>query len=212
MPRASAQETVVVGRIAHMEGQVLRFVPDTKDWVVTVQDAPFGMNDALYSEPKARAEFIVPNGLWIRIGASTQIQPIALKSDASDIDLASGVARFSNKSANGVVKATTPFGYVLAEPHSTFDLYVGDQSAEVIALKGHVAFIHQVDNTRYAVIPGSGSILANATQVASGDGNLDAAWDDWNAGRDRLWTQRVQRQGESVRHVPPQLHDDAYAL
>src|SRR5712692_6619564 len=78
VPHASAQEPVLVGRIAHTEGQVLRFVPETQDWVATVKDAPFGMHDALYSEPQARAEFRMPNGLWVRIGPSTQIQLLAL--------------------------------------------------------------------------------------------------------------------------------------
>src|SRR5205085_3165199 len=122
VPRAAAQEAVVVGRITHTEGQVLRFVPETQDWVATVKDAPFGLHDTLYTDPQARAELMMPNGRWIRIGASTQIQPIALRSDASDIDLASGVARFYDNSAHGVVKATTPFGAVLAQPHATFDL------------------------------------------------------------------------------------------
>src|SRR2546426_10657043 len=211
-PRASAQEGVLVGRIAYTEGQVLRFVPETQDWVATVKDAPFGMHDALYTDPQARAELILPNGLWVRIGASTQLQLIALTSDASEIDVASGVTRFYNTSADGVVKATTPFGAVLAEPDATFDLYVGDQSMEVLALKGDIAFIHQATNARYDVIPGSSSILANATEVASGDGTVDTAWDDWNAGRDRLWAQRAQAQGASVRHLPPQIQDDAYAL
>src|SRR5262249_47619623 len=93
-PHASAQAAVFVGRIAHTDGQVLRFVPDTQDWVATVQDAPFGLHDTLYADPSARAELIMPNGLWVRIGTSTQIQLIALTSDASEFDLASGVARF----------------------------------------------------------------------------------------------------------------------
>src|SRR6266851_10171333 len=198
VPRAAAQEAVVVGRITHTEGQVLRFVPETQDWVATVTDAPFGLHDTLYTAPTARAELRMPNGLWVRIGASTQIQLLALTSDASDLDLASGVTRFSNTSAHGVVKATTPFGAVLAEPHATFDLYVGDQSVEVIALHGDVHFLHAATNTRYNVVPGGSSILANATQVASGDGNLDADWDDWNTGRDRLWAQRGRVRGESA--------------
>src|SRR5215471_12103721 len=212
VPSASAQEAVLVSRIAYTEGQVLRYVPESRDWVATVKDAPFGIHDALYSDPHTRAELIMPNGLMVRIGASTQIQLIALKSDASEIDLASGVTRFYNVSSNGVVKATTPFGYVLAEPQSTFDLYVGDESVEVLALKGNVAFIHQANNARYDVIPGSSSIIANATEVASGDGTVDTAWDDWNAGRDRLWAQRIRPQSASVRHVPSQLLDSAYEL
>src|SRR2546428_230596 len=85
VPRASAQEAVLVGRIAHTEGQILRFVPETQDWVATVKDAPFGLNDALSSEPQARAELMMPNGLGVRIGASTQLQLLALQSDASDL-------------------------------------------------------------------------------------------------------------------------------
>ena len=53
--------TVLVGRISHVEGQLLRYVPDEEDWVVTVLDAPFGIDDALYSSEDGRAEFIMPN-------------------------------------------------------------------------------------------------------------------------------------------------------
>src|SRR5262249_60677808 len=85
-PYASAQEAVLVGRITHTEGQVLRFVPETQDWVATIQDAPFGIQDTLYTDSRARAEFRMPNGLWVRTGGSTQIQLLALQGDASDLD------------------------------------------------------------------------------------------------------------------------------
>ena len=42
-----AREPILVGRIAHLEGQLLRYVPSEQDWVATVQDAPFGLEDAL---------------------------------------------------------------------------------------------------------------------------------------------------------------------
>ena len=211
-PGAYAQGPVPVGRVSHIEGQLLRFVPETKSWVAIVKDAPFGMNDALYSDTDARAEFIMPNGIWARIGASTQIQLIALKSDASEVDIAAGVARFYNKGANGMLKVTTPFGYIVAEPGSAFDVYVGDQSVETIAFHGTVDFIHQANNARYDVNPGGGSIIADANQVGTGDGNVDAPWDDWNASRDALWAKRTQVKGQSARYVPPQLEDDAYSL
>ncbi|MEM5789241.1 MAG: DUF6600 domain-containing protein, partial [Syntrophobacteraceae bacterium] len=206
----AADEPVLVGRIAFVEGQVLRYVPDTQDWVATVKDAPYGMNDALYSDQDSKGEFIMPNGLWIRIGGSTQIQLIALKADAGELDIASGVARFYNKSSDTVLKVTTPFGYVLADPDSYFDLYVGDQSVEVIALDGTVDFINQADQ-KIEVIPGSGSIIADEKQVVSGEGTVDAEWDDWNATRDSLWTKRLVK-GESTTYLPPQLQDDAYDL
>jgi FecR protein len=207
---ASAQDSVVVGRVSDIDGgQLLRYVPDNQDWVAIVKDAPFGMDDALYSDQSARAEFIMPNGLWARIGGSTQIQLIALKSDASEMDLASGVARFYNKSSGGMLKVTTPFGYILAEPGSTFDTYVGDQSVEVIALNGGVDFIHQANNAKYDVVPGSGSIIADASQVGSGDGNVDAEWDDWNAGRDSLWANRPDTFLLSFRTTPTPLKKTA---
>jgi len=49
-------EGVMVGRIAHIDGQLLRYVPEAKDWVATVKDVPFGLNDSLYSEANAKAE------------------------------------------------------------------------------------------------------------------------------------------------------------
>ena len=208
-PVAGAQqEPILVGRISYIDGQVLRYVPEVKDWVIISKDAPFGLNDALYSDASAKAEFIFPNGLLVRIGASTQIQLIALKGDASEIDVASGVARFYNRNPNGMLKVTTPFGYVLAEPDSTFDLYVGDQSVEVLALNGQVDYFQQGSDASYAVTPGGTSILADATQVTNGEGTVDAQWDDWNAGRDNTRARRAEVKGESVKYVPPQLQDD----
>ncbi|MGA2227283.1 MAG: DUF6600 domain-containing protein [Syntrophobacteraceae bacterium] len=210
---AEAQrEPILVGRIAYIDGQVLRFVPEVKDWVIISKDAPFGLDDALYSDASAKAEFIFPNGLLARIGASTQIQLIALKGDASEIDVASGVARFYNRNPNGMLKVTTPFGYVLADPDSTFDLYVGDQSVEVLALNGQVDYFQQGSDARYEVTPGGPSILADATQVTNGEGSVDAQWDDWNAGRDNARTKRAEVRGESVKYVPPQLQDDTADL
>jgi hypothetical protein len=206
------QEQVLVGRISHIEGQLLRYVPENQDWVTVVKDAPFGLNDALYSDSSTKAEFIMPNGLWVRIGGSTQIQLIALKPDVSELDIASGVARFYNRNSNGMLKVTTPFGYVLAEPGSTVDVYVGDQSVEAIALNGRADYIQQSSNERYEVVPGGPSLLADAAHVASGEGQVDTAWDDWNAARDSMWTKRIETKGESVNYLPPQLQDDAYDL
>jgi hypothetical protein len=211
-PAVAQQEQVLVGRISNIEGQLLRYVPESKDWVAVVKDAPFGLNDALYSDSSTKAEFIMPNGLWVRIAGSTQIQLIALKPEASEIDVASGVARFYNKNSNGMLKVTTPFGYVLAEPGSTVDVYVGDQSVEAIALDGQVDYFQQSSNARYEAVPGGPSVLADATQVASGEGQVDTAWDDWNAARDSIWTKRVAGRGEAVKYLPPQLQDDAYDL
>ena len=107
---------MVVGRVYHIEGDLLRYVPAENDWVAVVRDAPFFTEDTLFSGNRGMAELIVPNGTWIRIGNSTQIQFFALDADLAEMDVASGVARFYNKSSDTVIKVTSPFGYVLAYP------------------------------------------------------------------------------------------------
>ncbi len=210
--RATApQAQVLVGRISFIDGQLLRYVPEIKDWVLVRRNSPFGLNDALYSGDSARAEFIFPNGLLARIGSGTQIQLIAIKENASEIDLASGIARFYNRNPEGMLKVTTPFGYILAQPGSIFDLYVGNDSVEAIDLNGRIDYIQQSDNSSYELTPGGPSIIADASRVSSGDAAVDATWDDWNTERDSLLAKRIDedRNGQSFRYLPPQLAYDA---
>ena len=206
------EQSLLVGRIAHIQGTLLRYVREEKDWVATVADGPFGMEDALYSDDKGKAEFIMPNETWIRIGGNTQIQMIRLVSDLTETDLASGIARFYNKSSNAAFKVSSPFGYVVAPAQSIFDLYVGDQSIEVVSIKGNVDFVHVAGDTRYEVVAGEASILADATQVGSGEATVDEAWDAWNLERDSLWSKRVEVRGDSVRYLPEQIQDQSYVL
>lgn len=211
-PNRESGEGVLVGRISHVEGQLLRYVPEEKDWVATVKDAPFGLDDSLYSETRSKAEFIMPNSTWIRVGGSTQLQLIGLRSDLTEIDAASGMVRFYSRNSEGLIKATSPFGYVVAPANTVFDLYVGDRSLEVIALKGTVSFVLDVDQSKYEVTAGGSSIVSDGRQVTSGQGNVDAEWDDWNSQRDQLWTKRTEVKGDSVRYLPSNLRDDSYAL
>ena len=54
------EKPILVGHISHVEGQLLRYVQSENDWAATTEDAPFGVNDALYFEEKTKAEFIMP--------------------------------------------------------------------------------------------------------------------------------------------------------
>ena len=203
---------MVVGRVYHIEGDLLRYVPEEKDWVTVVRDAPFGTEDTLFSGSRGMAELIVPNGTWIRIGNSTQIQFIALDTDLADMDVASGVARFYNKSSDTVIKVTSPFGYVLSDPGTVFDFYVGDNSVEVVAVKGRVSFVHSATDAKYGVAVGSPSILADQQQVSSGEGTVDPDWDRWNTIRESFWAAKARVRGRSVEYLPPSLQNEAYAL
>jgi len=214
VPPASALNApaVTVGRVYYIEGDLLRYVPAENDWVAAVKDAPFSSGDTLYTGIKGMAELIIPNGTWIRIGDNTQIQFIALDTDLSEIDVASGVARFYNKSSSTVVKTTSPFGYVLAYPGAVFDFYVGENSVEVVPVKGKISFIHTATNARYEISAGNPSILADQNQVSSGEGTVDPDWDRWNTGRETFWAAKTRLGGRSVGYLPPSLQPEAYAL
>jgi hypothetical protein len=209
---AAIAPAITIGRVYYIEGDLLRYVAEEKDWVSMVKDAPFGEGDTLYSGNRGMAEMIVPNGTWIRIGENTQIQFIALDTDLSETDIASGVARFYNKSSRSLIKTTSPFGYVLANPGAVFDFYVGENSVEVVAVKGKVSFVHAESNTRYEVSAGSPSILADQDQVSSGEGTFDPDWDRWNRTRENFWAAKARVRGRSLEYLPPGLQDESYAL
>ena len=179
---AADAPAMVIGRVSHIEGDLLRYVPEEEDWVAVVRDTPFGAEDTFYSGSRGMAELVVPNGTWIRTGNSTQIQFIILDTDLAEMDVASGVARFYNKGSGTAIKVTSPFGYVLAYPGTVFDFYVGDNSVEVVAVKGRVSFVHTATEAKYDVAAGSPSILADQQQVSSSEGTIDPDWDRWNTG------------------------------
>ena len=206
------REGVLVGRVSHVEGKLLRYVEEENDWVLTVKDAPFGLDDALYSGEDAKAEFIMPSGAWMRVGANTQMQLIDMNMDATTLDVASGMARFYNKSRNGVIKTTTPFGYVVAPAGSAFDLYVGDESMEVIAVRGTVDFVHDATGSRFPVREGGESIIADRQGTAQGNGAVDGDWDDWNGYRDSVWAEREQSRSRMADLLPEPIREESYVF
>ena len=207
-----SDETVLVGHISHVEGELLRYVPDDEDWVATVKDAPCGIDDILYTDKHAKAELIMPNNSWIRMGGNTQIHLIQLESDATAIDIDSGTARLYNKSATTTIRATTPFGSITAPPFSICDLYLEDDSIEVSALEGSVDFVHVTDNRRHEVTAGSSSLRAGYHEVSSLNEIVDAGWNAWNEERDNLWEKRFAAQNDSPNYLPEELHYESYAL
>jgi hypothetical protein len=209
---AADAPAVVVGRVYAIEGDLLRYIPEEKDWVAAVRDAPFSTGDTLYTGNEGMAELVVPNGTWIRIGDNTQIQFIALDTDLAEMDVASGVARFYNKGSDTVIKTTSPFGYVLAYPGAVFDFYVGENSAEAVSVKGKITFVHAATNSRYEISPGNPSILADQNQVTSEGGGIDPNWDAWNNTRENFWASKARMGGNSVGYLPPGLQPEAYVL
>ncbi len=209
---AADAPAMTVGRIFHVEGNLLRYVPEEKDWVAVVRDAPFGAEDTLSSGSNGMAELIVPNGIWIRIGNGTQVKFITLDDDLAEMDVASGMARFYSKGSQAAIKVTSSFGYVMADPGMIFDLYAGENSIEVVAIKGTVTFVHSATDAKYEVAAGTPSILADTRHVSSGEGTVDPDWNRWNMIRENFWLAKSEARGPSVEYLPPNLHYEAYTF
>ena len=59
----NALSQTIVGRITDLEGQLFLYVPAENNWVPTVRDAPFGLSDAVYTNPDSRAEIVMMTAL-----------------------------------------------------------------------------------------------------------------------------------------------------
>lgn len=208
----TAENNSLVGRIAHIEGQLLRYVPEEEDWVVAVENAPFGDYDVLYSSEDGKAEIIMPNNTLMRIGKETQVQLIELKSELTEVEVSSGSARFYNNSSNTYIKVTTPFGDLDIPPEASCDLYLEDDQVEVVALKGSVNFNKAGTTGSHEVLAESSSLVVTADRVTSASGNVYPKWDRWNTDRDKLWDKRMQSRGTSEKYLPAGLQSEAYAL
>jgi hypothetical protein len=208
LPQTVDDRGDLVGRITAIDsGQLLRYVPMQKDWVVTLKDTPFAPTDALYSGDGTRAEFTIPDNSLIRVGGDTQLELMKLNQGLTQADVASGKARFRNKTAKGLIEVTTPYGYVVGPPGTSFDLYVGDNTLEVVSLEGEVDFIHDADQAKYPVTAGSSSIIANRKIVTSGPGRTAEEWEQWNKSRDSMLAKENQAGSESAQHLPQGLRD-----
>ena len=207
-----AENNSLVGRIAHIDGQLLRYVPDEEDWVVAAENTPFGDYDVLYSSKDAKAEIIMPNNTLMRIGEETQVQLIALRSKLTEVEVSSGFARFYNNSTNTDIKVTTSFGDLDIPPEASCDLYLDDDQAEIVALKGSVDFTKAGTTGRHEVLANSSSLVVTADRVTSASGNVYPKWDRWNSDRDKLWDKRMQSRGVSEKYLPAGLQDEAYVL
>ena len=203
---------ILVGHVTLVEGQLLRYVPEEQDWAATVKDAPFGLEDTLYTTKNSRAEIILPNRTWIRIDGQTQIRLIAAQSDLTGVDVFTGTARFYHQGSQGIIKTFTPFGYVLAPAGAVFDLLVGEASLEVSALRGDLEFVQAGSLNKYRVKGGAPSLIAESGRVVTGKGAIDPRWRSWNAERDQVYARLQERSTESVRYLPPNLDYQAPVL
>lgn len=206
--QTAENQGALVGRITTIEGgQLLRYVPVEKDWVVTVKDTPVAPTDSLFSADDTKAELAIQDNSLIRVGGETQLELVELGQGVTQADAASGKARFWNRSEDGLIRVTTPYGYVVAPAGSVFDLYVGEKTLEVVSISGTVDFIHDADQSKYEVTAGSSSVIANNRIVTTGPGEAAEEWQSWNQSRDSSLAKRNEAKSGSAQHLPRQLQE-----
>jgi len=202
------QEQAVVGRITFLEKNLFRYLQEEKDWALAARDIPVGDGDVFYSDTQGRSELTFPNDTKIRLNDNTKIQIDGVKEKITSVYVNSGVARIQNRSSDTVVKVETPYGQVLSNQPSTFDVYVGDSSAVVTGLNGSARFVDG-QNHQYDVKPGADSLVADQNSVASSRRYLDSRWDTWNNQMDGEAVKAAQNPSP---YLPPQLQSESQVL
>lgn len=205
-------DAVLVGRVSHIEGQLMRYDAQHDHWIPTPEESPFGAGDRLRSAAETKAEFIFPNNMWVRIDADTPIRLVTLDPKLSELDLHAGNARFINRSTHGVIKSSTPFGHVTARPGAVFDLYIQQTGVEIVAVTGSVYFMHHTFTDPMEVRADASAIFADIHEVTTTPGDVKRAWNNWNAERNAMWAARTREKGRSAAYLPQQLHSEAYPL
>ena len=211
-PAEDEGESILVGRISHVEGWALRYIPEEREWERTVKDAPFGLEDKVRTDKDARVEVILPNNTWVRMEELSQLELVSLKNDETAMHMVYGAARFYSRGSDSRITVTTPFGHVTSPGKTTFDLFVSDTSLEVVSRKGSAFFTPENGRSRHEIIAGSSSLVFDGHRIAAGVEKRDSQWDAWNAERDNLWDRRMRAGGISAKYLPPVLDDQAYIL
>lgn len=207
---AAEEEVAVVGRITEIAGgELLRYDPDAGEWVALVPDSPFGIDDALFTDERARAEILIPNGTLVRLDDYTQILCLSLQERLTHIQLSDGRVRVVSRANGADIEVQTAFGRLRLAAGAAADIAVDGQQATVTAVDGIVEALAQ-NGDRYAVQTGDSLSLADG-RVASVATVPPSAWTDWNRSRDRIWAAR-NGSAESSRRLPAPLAPYAYEL
>ncbi|RJR32388.1 MAG: hypothetical protein C4576_30250 [Desulfobacteraceae bacterium] len=201
----------LVGRISHVEGTLFGYDAEQSQWYGKTEDSPFGFNDRLKTEQHSKAEILLPNNTWIRLGQETGIELFSLEDQETSVGLDYGKARFINRGSNSRITVATPAGQVSAPAMSALDISVEEASVHILPLSGS-AFLTRINGSTLEIRPGANGILVDGETIVAGREGTDPAWNDWNIKRDSLWAGRIQSGARSAEYLPPPLRDQAHVL
>lgn len=203
---SSAFAAIIVGRIAHLEGQIYRFMDVDQSWVETFIDSPAGTLDVLATGPDSRAELKFPNNVLIRLDQETEIEIVELREDSGVFTLKKGLARFYNDDAAAGLVIDTVQGTAAINPGNSVDIKIDGAVVTIAAAEGETSF--QTD-TRQEIVTGSTILEFKPGSVEAGTGPLDPDWNLWCENRESTWSRnRVVRSD----YLPETMQEYAYIL
>ena len=200
---------VIIGRVSEIDGELQRYIEETKEWVIMEKNTPLGVRDSIISGVETKAEVVFPNNVIWRMGGNTHATVGKLDSELLEITANAGLARFTN-GGKAIISYVTDYGTVQADGGTAFEAYISEGAVEIMALRGTVNFIK--GNEKFEIIAGKGSLLADGEAITAGAGYQNQSWTAWNNEKDGIWSNRVKRTKKFVRHLPKELYLDAYML
>ncbi len=204
--------SILIGRITHVEGELLTYSEDEEDWVETGSNTPVGAEDGFYTSEGARAELFFPNDTMLRMGELTEVEVLRIEEESTEVYIRTGIVRVYSHSLNTVVKVGTAMGYVEIPPQGIADFYVDDRSTEVVPIQEDMLFHKTVgagEPETHQLRAGSNSLIFSVRHVETGMALADTLWNRWCLERDM--TLREQATIRSA-HLPSSLQVYSHEL
>lgn len=204
-----AEASILVGRLAQVEGEVLRYIESSDEWSAQETENPVGPGDLFQTGDPGKAEFVFPNGTLLRIGENTDMDVVALEEDLTEVTLTGGIARATNTGGESL-RVSFAAGYCLVPKGAEADVRVADGRVEVTALSGATTVYRpRADGTeeRYPVAAGA-SLVIDGERIASGSGRPDPLWDRWCRERESV----RGRYRERSPYLPDTLQEHAWLM
>jgi len=207
---SSAFGAIIVGRIAHVEGQIYRFMDADQSWVETFIDSPAGTQDVLSTGPDSRAEIKFPNNMLVRLDGDTEVEIVQLRENAGIFALQNGLARFYNHNDSGSLVVKTSLGTARVKPGSALDVQATAGIVTVSAARGQATF-QAVENgvEKLEIISGSTSLEFQDESMIAGTGPIDRNWSRWCIDHENVW---IQNRMVRSKYLPETMQEYAYVL
>jgi hypothetical protein len=189
-------------RISLLQGDVQIKTTDSGDWGPASLNDPVMEGDQIWVPQDGRAELQLNMGTYIRLDQNSALQILATDKDSSQFYLSQGHAYvYFDAPAGSVIQIDTPDASSRAFEPAIFRIDMSEEYeyTDVAVYKGYVETENELGRTR--VNAGETASLGRDTDGEVAPMGPPDEWEQWNKKRN----DRIRREGESWRYLPPEL-------